>query len=96
MQESRDSRALHCHCPLNDRYHLMSQNSCKMTTNLHHITQGVHECLRVPLSIDNLYLPPPKRSCPVTSLSTIYNEDDTFPGTEAKSQGETVGVRDLK
>lgn len=32
------------------------------------------------------YLPPPKGNCPIISLSTIYNEAATFPGTEARSK----------
>lgn len=48
------------------------------------------EYLKVPhpTPASTFCLPPPKWNCPVTSLSTIYNEAATFLGTEARSQGD--------
>lgn len=47
-----------------------------------------NECLKVLPFTHTFDLPPLKWSCPVTSLSAIYNKAATFPGTGARIQGE--------
>lgn len=51
-----------------------------------------NECLKVPpyTHTHTFHLPSPEWSHPVTSLTTIYNEAATFPGTTARSQGEML------